>query len=141
MVVKSLRSTNWFKISMFFINDSPVKTWKMYKYRKNIVRYTIPEMARRASLRQQQRRERLQSQTGARAKPARKDGEQTNNSGEDSEGDEENRYCICRGYDDGTFMLACDTCDEWYHGRCVGVNRQQVTQLEKYVCFACLKKG
>jgi hypothetical protein len=23
-------------------------------------------------------------------------------------------YCLCRAPDDGTFMLACDRCSEWY---------------------------
>jgi hypothetical protein len=30
-------------------------------------------------------------------------------------------YCICRKpYRQGVFMIGCDNCDEWYHGRCVG---------------------
>jgi hypothetical protein len=34
---------------------------------------------------------------------------------------EEEVFCICRkGYRVGDFMIACDECDEWYHGACVG---------------------
>ena len=35
-------------------------------------------------------------------------------------------YCVCRGPDDGSFMLLCDACSDWFHGRCVGVAREQV---------------
>jgi hypothetical protein len=31
-------------------------------------------------------------------------------------------YCICRKpYVNGVFMIACDSCQEWYHGECVGI--------------------
>lgn len=30
-----------------------------------------------------------------------------------------NRYCLCRGPNDGSFMVGCDTCEEWFHGACV----------------------
>lgn len=32
--------------------------------------------------------------------------------GDDDEGDEK-EYCICRGKDDGTFMISCEQCQEW----------------------------
>ncbi|CDH51138.1 predicted protein [Lichtheimia corymbifera JMRC:FSU:9682] len=45
-------------------------------------------------------------------------------------------YCICRkGYDGKEFMIACDGCQEWFHGRCVGVKPKSVTG--KYFCEAC----
>merc|ERR1712226_1647121 len=27
-------------------------------------------------------------------------------------------FCVCRKEDDGTFMIGCDECEEWYHPRC-----------------------
>ena len=30
-------------------------------------------------------------------------------------------YCICGGKDDDTFMIQCDDCEDWFHGRCVNV--------------------
>lgn len=30
-------------------------------------------------------------------------------------------YCICGGKDDDTFMIQCDDCEDWFHGRCVHV--------------------
>lgn len=32
-----------------------------------------------------------------------------------------NRYCLCRGPNDGTFMVQCDDCDQWFHGSCVNL--------------------
>lgn len=32
-----------------------------------------------------------------------------------------NRYCLCRGPNDGTFMVECDDCDQWFHGSCVNL--------------------
>lgn len=32
------------------------------------------------------------------------------------------RYCNCRGFYDGLFMIQCVSCNEWYHGRCVQVS-------------------
>ena len=41
-------------------------------------------------------------------------------------------FCTCRKKDDGSFMLACDWCDEWYHGACVGITRTQIQGPYKY---------
>ena len=35
----------------------------------------------------------------------------------------EDLYCICQEpYDDRRFMIACDKCDDWFHGRYVYLN-------------------
>lgn len=35
------------------------------------------------------------------------------------------QYCICRKGPNayGGFMIQCDTCDEWFHGKCVGISK------------------
>lgn len=48
------------------------------------------------------------------------------------------RYCICRGPSDGSFMLGCDRCDEWFHGKCVGIKESD--DVTFYECDACKKK-
>ena len=32
---------------------------------------------------------------------------------EQDESDDEKQYCICRGMDDGSFMISCERCSEW----------------------------
>lgn len=58
----------------------------------------------------------------------------------EEEEEEEKRYCICNGTDDGTFMLACDSCDEWYHGRCVNIKQDEAENID-YICDKCKNKG
>ena len=45
-------------------------------------------------------------------------------------------YCICRQPYEG-FMIACDSCEEWYHGPCVGISQEQAQKFDKYVCVRC----
>ncbi|GIZ40345.1 hypothetical protein CKM354_000368800 [Cercospora kikuchii] len=51
-------------------------------------------------------------------------------------------YCICRKPDSGEFMIGCDgTCDDWFHGKCVGVAERDKNLIDKYICPACTKAG
>lgn len=47
------------------------------------------------------------------------------------------RHCICGGANDGSFMLGCDKCEKWFHGRCVGVNKEAGDGLEHWLCPPC----
>ncbi|KAF9573065.1 hypothetical protein EC968_009025 [Mortierella alpina] len=47
-------------------------------------------------------------------------------------------YCICRGpYDGIEFMIACDRCEEWFHGRCIGMKPQEAKKSNHYYCETC----
>lgn len=50
-------------------------------------------------------------------------------------------YCWCRGADDGTPMICCDGCSEWFHIRCVGVGRKDPVlsgqQSAVFLCITC----
>ncbi|KAM7426153.1 Lsd1/2 complex PHD finger containing protein Phf2 [Porites harrisoni] len=47
-------------------------------------------------------------------------------------------YCICRqAYDPSQFMIQCDSCEEWYHGSCVGIEEYQAPDIERYHCPQC----
>ncbi|KAJ2959374.1 hypothetical protein NQZ79_g5159 [Umbelopsis isabellina] len=46
------------------------------------------------------------------------------------------QYCICRGgYNGKEFMVACDSCQEWFHGRCIGIAEKDVP--DHYFCTNC----
>ncbi|KAG0051361.1 JmjC domain-containing histone demethylation protein 1 [Gryganskiella cystojenkinii] len=50
----------------------------------------------------------------------------------------EGLYCICRTpYDKSRFMIACDGCDDWFHGDCVGVAEKDSDMVDKYYCKRC----
>ncbi|KAK3817767.1 MAG: hypothetical protein J3Q66DRAFT_341104 [Benniella sp.] len=47
-------------------------------------------------------------------------------------------YCICREpYDGVEFMIACDRCEEWFHGRCIGMKPQEAKKSRHYYCDTC----
>lgn len=51
-------------------------------------------------------------------------------------------YCICKRPDTGTFMIGCDgTCDDWFHGKCVGIEERDKNLIDKYMCPGCTKAG
>ena len=40
-----------------------------------------------------------------------------------AEESDEETYCLCRrAYSDGDFMIQCDICKDWFHGRLVPIN-------------------
>ncbi|KAG0369729.1 hypothetical protein BC939DRAFT_500216 [Gamsiella multidivaricata] len=49
--------------------------------------------------------------------------------------------CICSQptLDDGLFMIACDSCQEWFHGRCVGIREGDV--VGTWYCRRCTASG
>mmetsp|Transcript_6903 Transcript_6903/g.11430 ORF Transcript_6903/g.11430 Transcript_6903/m.11430 type:complete len:550 (+) Transcript_6903:1134-2783(+) len=51
--------------------------------------------------------------------------------------DKGRRYCLCGGANDGSFMLGCDKCENWFHGRCVGVDKETGNSLESWHCPLC----
>ncbi|VDK37928.1 unnamed protein product [Taenia asiatica] len=56
---------------------------------------------------------------------------------EDDEPSDEPVYCICRSSVCDTFMIACDACEEWYHGECINVTPKQAECIQKFYCQAC----
>ena len=50
-------------------------------------------------------------------------------------------FCICRTpYNQYSFYIGCDSCQEWYHGTCVGISEMEAEKIEVYICdrFVCL---
>lgn len=54
---------------------------------------------------------------------------------------DEGVYCICRERDDGTFMILCEFCNDWFHGRCIGIRERDGPFVDVYVCPNCAKAG
>lgn len=51
--------------------------------------------------------------------------------------EEEELYCICRQPADDRFMIACDKCEEWYHGECIGLIEAESKYIKYYYCDNC----
>jgi hypothetical protein len=55
-----------------------------------------------------------------------------------AEEDEHELYCLCQQpYNVDTIMIACDTCGDWYHMKCVGLTQAAAKTLKKYACPTC----
>ena len=51
-------------------------------------------------------------------------------------------YCLCRRPDTGTFMIGCDgRCDDWFHGKCVGIEERDKNLIDKFMCPRCTEAG
>ena len=54
-----------------------------------------------------------------------------------SEEEPGHRYCHCRGFYDGFFMVQCVACNEWFHGKCVQIRAEDLDKKTEYQCVAC----
>ncbi|KAL2016502.1 hypothetical protein VTK56DRAFT_3465 [Thermocarpiscus australiensis] len=62
--------------------------------------------------------------------------------GNDSSESDNGPYCLCRGPDDHRFMIACDRCEDWFHGECIGMDKHTGENLvQKYICPNCTDGG
>ena len=48
-------------------------------------------------------------------------------------------YCVCKTSDDLDNMVGCDSCNDWFHPRCLNLKRLPLTK--KWYCPACRKKN
>lgn len=56
----------------------------------------------------------------------------------DEEEDESRLYCMCRQpYDESLFYIQCDSCQDWLHGKCVGIVSKEAQLLDTYNCPRC----
>jgi len=47
------------------------------------------------------------------------------------------RYCMCGGPSDGSFMMCCDRCDLWHHGKCVEIASTRADGTRLWTCMKC----
>ena len=51
-------------------------------------------------------------------------------------------YCYCRQpYDESQFYICCDKCQDWFHGRCVGILQSEAEFIDEYVCPECTRNS
>ncbi|KAI8124900.1 Nucleosome-remodeling factor subunit NURF301 [Lucilia cuprina] len=56
--------------------------------------------------------------------------------------DTQELYCLCKQpYDESQFYICCDKCQDWFHGRCVGIVQSEAEFIDEYVCPACQKNN
>ncbi|CAF2377174.1 unnamed protein product [Rotaria sp. Silwood2] len=55
-------------------------------------------------------------------------------------GDGQVLYCLCRSSDCSVFMIACDACNIWYHGSCIGISEKESARIENFFCHQCRHK-
>eukprot|EP00730_Choanoeca_flexa_P001279 TRINITY_DN10563_c0_g1_i3.p1 TRINITY_DN10563_c0_g1~~TRINITY_DN10563_c0_g1_i3.p1 ORF type:complete len:688 (+),score=125.57 TRINITY_DN10563_c0_g1_i3:148-2211(+) len=49
-------------------------------------------------------------------------------------------YCLCQQpYDKDKFYIECDLCQDWFHGRCVGIKQSESPFIKRFVCPTCEK--
>lgn len=51
-------------------------------------------------------------------------------------------YCICnKQFDENLddFMVQCDGCKEWYHPECLKQTREDVTEMDNWICDQCIE--
>ena len=60
-----------------------------------------------------------------------------------SEDDPDRLWCICQQPHSNKFMICCDQCLEWFHGKCVGITKAQGKEMEEagqdWRCPTCIE--
>ncbi|XP_077292288.1 protein partner of snf isoform X2 [Arctopsyche grandis] len=61
-----------------------------------------------------------------------------------SEDDPDRLWCICKQPHNNRFMICCDSCEDWFHGKCVNVTKAMGQEMEdrgiEWRCPNCVKK-
>lgn len=56
--------------------------------------------------------------------------------------DTQELYCLCRQpYDESQFYICCDKCQDWFHGRCVGILQSEADFIDEYICPNCQRNS
>jgi hypothetical protein len=54
---------------------------------------------------------------------------------------ESEQYCICRRGDDSVnYMIMCENCKEWFHGKCLKISKSTAEKISQYICLACIRR-
>ncbi|ETN65750.1 hypothetical protein AND_002473 [Anopheles darlingi] len=90
------------------------------------------------------RTKRLVTSTTAIDSAAAQDDDLDSDESWNSEDDPDRLWCICRQPHNNRFMICCDSCEDWFHGKCVNITKAMGQQMEhdgiEWTCPNCLKK-
>ncbi|XP_035912298.1 death-inducer obliterator 1 [Anopheles stephensi] len=90
------------------------------------------------------RAKRVSSTNVAIAIEAAQDDDYESDESWNSEDDPDRLWCICRQPHNNRFMICCDSCEDWFHGKCVNITKAMGQQMEQdgieWTCPNCLKK-
>ena len=51
-------------------------------------------------------------------------------------------YCLCQRIDDGSEMIECEKCMEWYHTACISIDKSYLKDPQKrWLCSTCMCQG
>lgn len=109
------------------------------RVKRPAARYTEPDSTS-APQREATARKRQGQRSTSRAKRARQASSDSEGEGSASSDDDDAEYCVCRRGNDGTPMICCSQCGEWFHFKCVGLTQRKADALSEYVCAACQDK-
>ncbi|KAJ1366255.1 hypothetical protein KIN20_026867 [Parelaphostrongylus tenuis] len=49
-------------------------------------------------------------------------------------------FCTCRTpYDNKEFYVGCESCEGWFHPRCVGITKKEAEAMAVYICPTCVE--
>ncbi|KAI0334554.1 hypothetical protein GY45DRAFT_1269691 [Cubamyces sp. BRFM 1775] len=49
-------------------------------------------------------------------------------------------YCMCKKPNDGSPMIHCASCKDWFHFRCVELSEKDAEEIQLYICPSCHQK-
>lgn len=74
--------------------------------------------------------------------PPKQEDEDDEDTANNTEEDDGKIYCICKTlYNPNLWMIACDICNEWFHGKCVQITANEARKIQTYACPFCQEKG
>lgn len=46
-------------------------------------------------------------------------------------------FSLLQPYDETQFYICCEQCEDWYHGKCVGIMQAEADDIDDYICPKC----
>jgi hypothetical protein len=99
---------------------------------------------RRGSATDKRRKQEAKTHTRKKKKTLTNVDDQEEEEGNDDENEngDNKLYCVCKQpYQEGQEMIACDSCDDWFHFSCINLPKTRAKKIDKYICPLCEQNG